>query len=134
MSVRTVPNMAIQRIIRLGANPAYILDNERMSTWKCFLFWLVGWVLKIIASLMFLTCRVQVFGQAIEKEYLAKHKGKGLLYASDEACEILRKELDLRLCRMMYQTDHFFHLSGVTDPRGIAVPEPVPMTETPIKD
>jgi lysophospholipid acyltransferase (LPLAT)-like uncharacterized protein len=246
-----------------------ILENEFMSTWKYFLYWLFGWVIKAVTSLLFMTCRVQVFGQEIETAYLEKNKGKGLPYASwhrglfffvyfyrnlkfivmasaskdgelatqatrrfgwipvrgsssrrgsqalqemqvlfekghrgglvvdaptgppcvskigiiilakrtglpilpvmwnadkswrikswdrsiipkpfsrivflygdellhvptdasEEACENLRKELDVRLCRMMYQTDHFFRLPGITDPRDIKVPEPVPMNE-----
>ena len=53
-----------------------------MSTWKYFLCWIFGWVSKIIASLLFLTCRVQVFGREIQTSYLQAHKGKGLLYAS----------------------------------------------------
>ncbi|MBU3953963.1 MAG: lysophospholipid acyltransferase family protein [Proteobacteria bacterium] len=47
-----------------------------------FLPWLFGWVGKIAASLLFLTCRVQVVGREIETNYLLTHKGKGLLYAS----------------------------------------------------
>jgi lysophospholipid acyltransferase (LPLAT)-like uncharacterized protein len=50
--------------------------------------------------------------------------------ASDEECEALRRELDLRLCRMMYRTDHFFQRPGITDPRDIEIPEPVPVKET----
>ncbi len=44
--------------------------------------WIFGWVSKFAASLLFLTCRVQVFGQKIESNYLSAHKKKGLLYAS----------------------------------------------------
>jgi len=53
-----------------------------MTRRKFFTYWLFGWVGKIVASLMFLTCRVEVFGREIETNYLKTHGGKGLLYAS----------------------------------------------------
>jgi len=53
-----------------------------MSTWKYFLCWVFGWTSKILSTLLFLTCRVQVFGREIETNYLQSRKGKGLLYAS----------------------------------------------------
>ena len=52
-------------------------------TKRQYLFaWGLGWVGKIAATLLFLTCRVQVKGQEIETRYLKTHPGKGLLYAS----------------------------------------------------
>jgi len=53
-----------------------------MTTWKYLSYWVFGWAGKIAASLLFLTCRVHIFGREIEKEYLSAHKGRGLLYAS----------------------------------------------------
>lgn len=53
-----------------------------MNPQKRFFYWLFGWVGRILASLLFLTCRVQVFGRQIETAYLHHHPGKGLLYAS----------------------------------------------------
>ncbi len=46
--------------------------------------------------------------------------------ASREECEDYRQQLDDSLNKMMYQTDHFFSTSGITDPRQIEVPDPVP--------
>jgi lysophospholipid acyltransferase (LPLAT)-like uncharacterized protein len=43
--------------------------------------------------------------------------------ASREECENYRKLLDDTLNRMMYQTDHYFKLPQITDPRQIEVPE-----------
>jgi lysophospholipid acyltransferase (LPLAT)-like uncharacterized protein len=53
-----------------------------MTAKHYFFSWLFGWASKIAASLLFLTCRVQVFGREIETHYLSACKGKGLLYAS----------------------------------------------------
>ena len=46
--------------------------------------------------------------------------------ASREECEEYRQHLDNTLNKLMYQTDHFFTTPGVTDPRQIEVPDPVP--------
>ena len=43
--------------------------------------------------------------------------------ASREECENCRQLLDDTLNRMMYQTDHYFKLSQITDPRQIEVLE-----------
>lgn len=53
-----------------------------MNPGKSLLIRLFGWAGKILASLLFLTCRVQIFGRKIETAYLQHHPGKGLLYAS----------------------------------------------------
>jgi lysophospholipid acyltransferase (LPLAT)-like uncharacterized protein len=47
--------------------------------------------------------------------------------ASREECEQFRQQLDQQLNKMMYQTDHFFNSPGITDPRDIEVPQPVPV-------
>jgi hypothetical protein len=47
--------------------------------------------------------------------------------ANREECEIYRQQLDHQLNKMMYQTDHFFTTPGVSDPRQIEVPDPVPI-------
>ena len=49
--------------------------------------------------------------------------------ASREECEFYRRQLDQALNRIMYQADHFFKNPGVTDPRQIKVPEPVPLPD-----
>ncbi|MBW2412203.1 MAG: lysophospholipid acyltransferase family protein [Deltaproteobacteria bacterium] len=46
--------------------------------------------------------------------------------ASREECEQYRQQLDNTLNKLMYQTDHFFTTPGITDPRQIKVPDPVP--------
>lgn len=46
--------------------------------------------------------------------------------ASREECEKYRQRLDDTLNKMMYQTDHFFTSPGISDPRQIKVPDPVP--------
>ena len=46
--------------------------------------------------------------------------------AGREDCEMYRQQLDQQLNKMMYQTDHFFTTPGITDPRQIKVPDPVP--------
>lgn len=45
-------------------------------------FYLFGWLTRIVFALLFSTCRVQVIGRAIEEEYERQNPGKGLLYAS----------------------------------------------------
>jgi lysophospholipid acyltransferase (LPLAT)-like uncharacterized protein len=49
--------------------------------------------------------------------------------ASGEACERYRRQLDDALNRIMYQADHFYKISAVTDPRQIEVPDPVPLPD-----
>ena len=46
--------------------------------------------------------------------------------ATREECEKLRQHLDHVLNTMMFQTDHFFQWSGVSDPRQIPVSDPRP--------
>jgi lysophospholipid acyltransferase (LPLAT)-like uncharacterized protein len=53
-----------------------------MTKWKYAGFVIFGWISRIITTLLFSTCRVEVIGQEIEQEYMAKNPGKGLLYAS----------------------------------------------------
>jgi lysophospholipid acyltransferase (LPLAT)-like uncharacterized protein len=47
--------------------------------------------------------------------------------AGREECEKHRQELDSVLNTLMYQTDHYFANPGITDPRQIEVPDPVPI-------
>lgn len=49
--------------------------------------------------------------------------------ASREICNRYRQQLDEQLNRIMYQTDHFFKTPGITDPRLVDVPHPVPLPE-----
>jgi len=49
--------------------------------------------------------------------------------ASRQECETYRRQLDHMLNRIMYQTDHFFNMHDVTDPRQIEVPEPIPLPD-----
>ena len=49
--------------------------------------------------------------------------------ASRELCERYRQQLDNALNRIMYQVDYFFSDPGITDPRQIDVPNPVPLPE-----
>jgi hypothetical protein len=49
--------------------------------------------------------------------------------ATRQECEKYRRQLDHMLNQIMYQTDHFFKTPGVTDPRQIEVPEPIPLPE-----
>ncbi len=51
--------------------------------------------------------------------------------ADRETCEHHRRELDLALNRLMYRVDRFFTTPGITDPRQIVVPDPVPVPEHP---
>ena len=46
--------------------------------------------------------------------------------ASREDREEYRQQLEDTLNKLMYQTDHFFITPGITDPRQIEVPDPVP--------
>ncbi|MGD2270006.1 MAG: lysophospholipid acyltransferase family protein [Desulfobacterales bacterium] len=41
-----------------------------------------GWFSRIFSAILFNTCRIDVFGQEIEKRYFDENSGKGLLYAS----------------------------------------------------
>jgi len=45
-------------------------------------FYLFGWLTRVMFAILFCTCRVQVFGREIEATYLEDNPGKGLLYAS----------------------------------------------------
>ncbi|MFZ4438664.1 MAG: lysophospholipid acyltransferase family protein [Syntrophales bacterium] len=57
------------------------------------------------------------------------------LDAGYERQEELRQELDNRLNRLTYQTDHWFALCGqYSDPRDIPVPEPVPLPYHPPRE
>jgi len=49
--------------------------------------------------------------------------------ASRDECESYRRQLDDALNHIMYQADHFFKDAGVTDPRQIEVPDPVPLPD-----
>jgi lysophospholipid acyltransferase (LPLAT)-like uncharacterized protein len=46
------------------------------------LYYLFGWLTRILFALLFCTCRVDVFGREIEENYVKNNPGKGLLYAS----------------------------------------------------
>jgi hypothetical protein len=46
------------------------------------LYYLFGWLTRILFALLFCTCRVDVFGREIEEDYVKNNPGKGLLYAS----------------------------------------------------
>lgn len=41
-----------------------------------------GWLARALLSLLFATCRVEVYGGETESRYLRRHRGRGLLYAS----------------------------------------------------
>lgn len=45
-------------------------------------FYLFGWLTRIVFALLFSTCRVTVIGREIEQRYVRENPGKGLLYAS----------------------------------------------------
>lgn len=45
-------------------------------------FYLIGWLARIVLTLLLMSCRVSVYGQEIEKNYLMQNPGRGLLYAS----------------------------------------------------
>ena len=45
-------------------------------------YYLFGWLMRIVFALLFSTCRVQVIGREIEEQYERENPGKGLLYAS----------------------------------------------------
>jgi lysophospholipid acyltransferase (LPLAT)-like uncharacterized protein len=49
--------------------------------------------------------------------------------ASREECEQYRQKLDDALNRIMYQADNFYKTPGVTDPRQVDVPDPVPLPD-----
>ncbi len=53
-----------------------------MKLWQYAVYYVFGWIIRVVSVLLFCTCRVQVFGQEIETKYLALNPGKGLLYAS----------------------------------------------------
>lgn len=57
-------------------------DTRQMKLWEQITFYAFGWAIKILTTLMFMTCRVRVFGREIEENYLRENPGKGLLYAS----------------------------------------------------
>jgi lysophospholipid acyltransferase (LPLAT)-like uncharacterized protein len=49
--------------------------------------------------------------------------------ASREECERYRQKLDQALNRIMYQADNFHKTPGVSDPRQVHVPDPVPLPD-----
>ena len=49
--------------------------------------------------------------------------------ASRQECEQYRQQLDRVLNQIMYQADHFCKTPGVSDPRQIKVPDPVPLPD-----
>ncbi|MBW1837491.1 MAG: lysophospholipid acyltransferase family protein [Deltaproteobacteria bacterium] len=53
-----------------------------MKPLKYAAYYLFGWISRVIATLLFSTCRITAYGQAIEKQYLRENPDKGLLYAS----------------------------------------------------
>ncbi len=53
-----------------------------MKRSKYLLVYLLGWVLRISATLLLSTCRVRIFGKEIEDRYFKENPGKSLLYAS----------------------------------------------------
>ena len=53
-----------------------------MKLWKRAAFWAFGWAARLIAGLWLGTCRVSEFGREIEKDFLNRNPGRGLLYAS----------------------------------------------------
>jgi hypothetical protein len=57
-------------------------ELKKLKPWQYAASYIFGWFSRVVTTLLFRTCRVQVFGQEIETKYLAKNPGKGLLYAS----------------------------------------------------
>ena len=55
---------------------------KKLKPWQYAAYYIFGWFSRVVTTLLFSTCRVQVFGQEIETKYLAENPGKGLLYAS----------------------------------------------------
>jgi len=53
-----------------------------MTAIKYAAYYAFGWAARAVSSILFLTCRVTVYGQEIEKAYFARHPKGGLLYAS----------------------------------------------------
>ncbi len=53
-----------------------------MKSWRFALSYLFGWLFFIFGSLLFLTCRLKVFGKEIEDLYFKENYGKSLLYAT----------------------------------------------------
>ena len=53
-----------------------------MTKWKYASFVIFGWMSRILTTLLFSTCRVEVIGQETEQKYMSENPGKGLLYAS----------------------------------------------------
>lgn len=53
-----------------------------MNLWRKSLFWLAGFLFKVIFTALFSTCRVKVIGKDIEEKYHRENPSKGLLYAS----------------------------------------------------
>jgi lysophospholipid acyltransferase (LPLAT)-like uncharacterized protein len=53
-----------------------------MAIWKKAAPIVFGWGARAVATLLFSTCRVTLYGSEIESRYLREHPGKGLLYAS----------------------------------------------------
>jgi hypothetical protein len=53
-----------------------------MKHWKYFLIYLLGWAFRILGTLLLSTCRVSVFGSAIEETYFEENPARSLLYAS----------------------------------------------------
>jgi len=56
--------------------------EQQLKYWETIAFHAFGWVARALSTVLFLTCRVRVFGREIEEKYFIENHGKGLLYAS----------------------------------------------------
>ncbi len=59
-----------------------LAELKKLKPWQYAAYYVFGWISRVATTLLFCTCRVQVFGREIETKYLAENPGKGLLYAS----------------------------------------------------
>jgi hypothetical protein len=56
--------------------------QKKRSTWQAPLYYLFGWLTRILLFALFVTCRVWEFGRDAAEDSLNKHPGKGLIVAT----------------------------------------------------
>jgi lysophospholipid acyltransferase (LPLAT)-like uncharacterized protein len=56
--------------------------QKKRRTWQIPLYYLFGWLVRILLWALFVTCRVQEFGRDAAEDHLKKHPGKGVIVAT----------------------------------------------------
>ena len=55
---------------------------KKRKTWQIPLYYLFGWLTRLLLLAIFITCRVKEFGRETAEDFLKKNPGKGLIVAT----------------------------------------------------